>query len=352
MLYRNKTNDEYIKKSFLGGIFYYKKSIKTYEKEFRVIGLPIWKKKIKQGYEKFYLFGITYYFKKSRNLLYTSILKELNDNYKHIYINFNCSGETYLFLSYLNPPKDSVFVATKKYHIDLCHMMHPEIDCVYLPNVINLRSFDNVYAEQYDGKNFYNVLPFEHFIKLEKKLRKGEDIHYCKEICKTMGVDYSTIAKFPIISEDVKISAIEKAKRINLNLNNFIFITPESQSNEDPQNGFWQNKIDEFYNNGFDVFLNTINLNPKYGTAKTCFLTFEEAYYIASLSKEIIGLRSGFIEPLTSIQNVPITCYYTSFKDRGKLKALPAEIVLKGFTLSPLPNMSIYNLNEIVYREK
>lgn len=348
MLYKNKTNDEYIKKSFLGGIFYYKKSIKTYEKEFRVIGLPIWKKKIKLGYEKFSLFGITYFLKSSRKLLYSNLIKELDKKYKHIFINFNCSGETYLFLSYLKPPKDSVFIATKKYHIDLCHMMHPEVDCIYMPEIIHLRGFDDIYKENYKGCKFYNVLPFNHFVRLEKNLIKGFDVHYCKEICKTMGVEYSTIAKLPIISEDVKSSALKKVKRINLNLEKFIFITPESQSNEDPQNGFWQNKIDEFYNNGFDVFLNTINLNPKYGTAKTCFLTFEEAYYIASLSKEIIGLRSGFIEPLTSIQNVPITCYYTSFKDRGKLKAIPAGIVLKGFSLKNLPNLSTCLKEEII----
>ena len=115
---------------------------------------------------------------------------------------------------------------------------------------------------------------------------------------------------------------------------------------EDDNSGFWQKIIDKLYDNGFDVFLNVIKLDSKYGCAKTCFLTFEEAYYLASLSKNIVGLRSGFVEPLTSIQNVPITCYYTDFKDRGKLKAISAEKVINGFTLKKLPNVNIDNIFE------
>ena len=347
-LYKIKISDELIKKYFLFGLFYYKKDLQTFEKEFRIMGLPFWKKKIIKGFEKFKLLGITYYKKSTRKLLYSTLLKEISNKYENIYINFNCSGETYLFLSYLTPKENSVFIATKKYHKDLCHLLLPEVDCIYLPNIINLRSLDNIYIEKYKQKTFYNVLPFEHFINLEKRLNKGEDIHYCKEICKTMGVEYSTKANLPIISNEIKNSAIEKAKRINLNLDNFVFITPESQSNKDLSDGFWQKIIDEFYDKGFDVFLNVMNLDSKYGCAKTCFMTLEEAYYLASLCKEIIGLRSGFIEPLTSINNVPITCYYTDFKDRGKLKAISAEKVINGFTLKKLPNVNVNNIFEFV----
>ena len=252
----------------------------------------------------------------------------------------------------MTPPKNSVFIATKKYHIDLCHMLHPEIDCIYLPSFFNLNSFHNTYQEIFNQKTFYNVLPFKHFVNLEKQLQAGEDVHYCKEICKTMGVEYTTKTRLPIISEEIKNSVIEKAKKISLNLNNFVFITPESQSNKEPYDGFWRNIVEHFYKNGVDVFFNVMQLNPKYGTAKTCFLTFEEGYYLASLSKGIVGLRSGFIEPLTSIKDLPIICYYTDLKDRGMLKALPAEIVLKGFSLKKLPNVNKnnifeYNIHEI-----
>lgn len=230
-------------------------------------------------------------------------------------------------------------------------MLHPEIDCIYLPNIINLRSFDNTYKETFNKKTFYNVLPFKHFINLEQRLQAGEYVHYCKEICNTVGIEYSTKAKLPSISEEIKISTINKTKKINLNIDNFVFITPESQSNKDPQDGFWEDIIEKFYNDGTDVFLNTMQLNPKYGTAKTCYLTFEEGYYLASLSKEIIGLRSGFMEPLTSIQEIPITCYYTDFEDRGLLKNLSSEKVLKGFSLKELPFANGNNIYEYDFNE-
>ena len=340
LFYKNKSENDYIKKSFFLGIIYYKKNLQNYDKEMRVFGLPFWKKKVKQGYEKFYLFGAVYFKKSSRKLLYDAVLGKIDEKYKHIYINFNCSGETYLFLSYINPPENSVFVATKKYHMDLCRMMHPEIDCVFLPDVIYLRSFDNIHKEIYKNRTFYNVLPFEHFVNLEKKLRKGQDVHYCEEICKTIGVNYSAAAKLPVISEETKSLALKKAERISLNLDNFVFLCPESQSNVNPKDNFWVDLTNKLYSEGYDIFVNTISLKQEYGTGKTCFLTFDEAYYLASLSKKIIGLRSGFIEILTSIKNVLITCYYTDFKDRGKLKSVDAETVLKGFTLKKLPNVN------------
>lgn len=340
MLYKDKSKCDLIKKSYLFGMFYYKHNPKNYSSEFRFFGLPILRIKFKSGHKRYYFLGVVCFQKSTRKILYNTLLEEIGNNYDNIFVNFNCSGETYLFLSYLNPPDNSVFVATKKYHVDLCHMMHPEIACVYLPNIINLRSFDSVYSEKYKDKTFYNILPFNHFVKLEKRLRKGEDVHYCEEICKTIGVEYTKRAKLPTITEDIKSSALKKANRIGLKLDKFIFLCPESQSNENPDKEYWINLTDKFYAQGYDIFINAMSLAPDYGIGKTCFLTFEEAYYIASLSKQIVGLRSGFIEVLTTIKNVPITCFYTDFKDRGKLKAIDAETVLKGFTLKQLPNVN------------
>lgn len=352
IFYKSKSNNDYIKIKYFLGLIYYKESLKTFTKEIRFLGLPFFKRKFSKGREKFYFLGFSIYSVDSKHKMYKEIIRRIGNQYANIYINFNCSGETYLYLSYLKPKSSSVFIATQKYHIDLCKMMHPNIDCIYMPEVLLLRGFDDTYKEDYMWYTFYNILPFHHFVKLENNLRKGLDIHYCKEICKTMEVKYSKNAKFPLVPENAKNSALNKAKRIGLNLNNFIFLCPESQSNENFADDFWKNIVDDLYTKGFDVFLNVLTQRPEYGTAKTCFLTFEEAYYIASLSKEIIGLRSGFIEYLTSIQNVPITCYYTDFKDRGLLPALDVHKVIKGFSLKSLPNTNINNIKEIIMENK
>lgn len=352
IFYKNKSCGDCIKKSYLSGLFYYKEKLKTYDKEFRILGIPLWKKKVKHGFEKYCLLGFVIFKKSSRKMLYKTVLKKIGKEYKHIFLNFNCSGETYLFLSYVNPPANSVFIATRRYHVDLCRMMHPNIECIYLPDIINLRSVDNVYKEEYNGKIFYNILPFNHFIELEKNLRKGKDIHYCEAICKTIGIKYTQEANLPVISEEVKQSALKKANRIGLNLNNFIFLCPESQSNQNPPKDYWINLTNEFYEQGYDIFINTMSLAPDYGLGKTCFLTFDEAYYIASLSKQIIGLRSGFIEVLTTIRHVPISCLYTDFKERGRLKPIDVETVLMGFSLKKLPNVSTKQIKEYSVNRK
>ena len=86
---------------------------------------------------------------------------------------------------------------------------------------------------------------------------------------------------------------------------------------------------------------------PEYGIAKTCFLTLEEAFYLASLSQGIIGLRSGIFEPLIYTEkNIPIICLYTKFKNRWKFKEMSSEKVLSGFTLKKLHGTIVDNIRE------
>ena len=346
--YDFKTEADFIKKYFLAGLISYKENVKDYSAVIRICGICCWMKKIKFGKVKFYIFGIRYFKKSTEDQLYTVLLKLLKDKYTEIYINFNCSGETYLSLAYLKPGSNSVFIATKRYHVDLCRMLHPDVDCIYLPELIKLRAYNNTYKTIYKGKTFYNILPFNHFQRLEKKLVLGLDVHYCEEICKTIGIKYPSAALHPVISDEARHSALEKAGRICLDLNNFVFLCPESQSNENPPDNTWLDLTDKLYKAGYDIFINAIKLQPYYGMGKSCFLTFNEAYYIASLSKKIIGLRNGFIEVLTTLGDVPIVCLYTDFKSRGLLSPIRAEIVLSGFTLKKLPNVNPDNICEVI----
>lgn len=348
-LYNVKTENNAVKKSFLFGIFKTKYFIEMFNFEFRFCGIVLLKTKINKGYEKFYILGIPFFIKKSSHKLYNKILDKIDGKYTDIYINFNCSGETYLFLTFFNSfnkGKKPLLIATKPYHVDLFNMMCPEIPYFYIPGLEKLRGYDNIFQEQYKNVNFYNILPMKHFINLEKQIIKGTDIHYYDEILKTVCIKNSEInSQKPLISEQVKQSALDKAKKINLNIDNFIFICPESQSNIDLDSYFWPDLINCFFENGTDVFMNVIKLSPLFGSAKTCFLTIQEAYCLASLSKGIIGLRSGILEPLSTLNNIPLVCLYSDFKDRGVLKSIPAKKVMNSFSLKKLPNTS-YNITE------
>lgn len=350
-LYKDKSNKSCVKRTYAFGLFYYKENKESYKTEFRFCGLPILKRKISNGKIKYYLLFLNILQKSSRKYLYNKILQKVGSCYKNIYVNYNCSGETYLYLAYLKPAQNSVFIATRKYHIDLCKMMHPDIDCIYMPEILALRSFDDIYEEEYKNKTFYNILPFKHFVRLENKIHIGEKLHYCKEICKTIGIKPNSKIVSPQVNDKIKAIVLEKTKRISLNLEKFVLLCPESQSNEDLDKEFWINLTKELYGNGYDIFTNALFLKAEYGISKTCFLTLNELYYLASLSKGIICLRSGVIEPLTAIKSVPITCLYTDFKDRGCLKSIKAETVLECFSLKELPNAEKDNIDEIVIQK-
>ena len=96
--------------------------------------------------------------------------------------------------------------------------------------------------------------------------------------------------------------------QMNLNRDRFIFLSPEATTISPIPNHLWQDFIDKVREKGYDVFLNT-TCSPQLEGCKSCFLDFEEAYELASYAKAIIGLRSGFLETLTTI-NTPFHVIY------------------------------------------
>lgn len=351
-LYIDKSDDGTIKKIFLFGLIYFKESKSRLSSELRILGFPFFKTNVNYTIEKFYLCGLPVFKKSTKHKLYDIVIDNIENQYTDIYINYNCSGETYLFYSlfkYINQKENDkvLFLACKKYHIDICKMMCPEIKCIYLPELFQIRSIDLQFREEYKGRIFYNILPYKHFLKLEDDIRNQSGVHYYERIFDTIGLKNENISpSIPLISEDTEKSVKYKAGKIGLNINKFIFLCPESQSNIPLQSELWKNLIDNLNSLGYDVFSNVMKLSDDYGTAKSCFLTFEEAYCLASKSKGIIGLRSGLIEPLTAINNIPIVCLYSDFYERGPLLALSADKVLEAFSLKKLPNVNINNIYE------
>ena len=346
IIYKEKSNERRTKKSYLLGLFYFKQNKITLTCEYGILFLPILRKRYNFGVVNYYFFNIRIFSKSPKKELYRQILKILGDKYKNIFINYSCSGETFLFWKSIEIPENSIIINTKHYHKTLCDLVHPNTNCIYLTNLWNMCPYSG-YLDRYKGHNFYNVLPFSHFVNLEKQLQKGQEIHYYDVIMNAiteMGLNVTT--KEPIVSEETKESVLKKVKKIGLDINKFIFLCPESQSNESIEDNLWDNIIEQLNKKGYDVFSNIMIQRPEYGIAKTCFLTLEEAFYLASWSKGVIGLRSGIFELLANIKNIPIVSVYTKFVQRGKLKEMASEKVLTGFTLTKLPNVNVNNLFE------
>ena len=75
------------------------------------------------------------------------------------------------------------------------------------------------------------------------------------------------------------------------------------------------------------------------------YFNYEELIELAKYSNGVIGLRSGLMEILSTL-NIPIACIYTSFSKRGVLKAMDSSKALTGFTLKKLPGTIVDNISE------
>ena len=71
----------------------------------------------------------------------------------------------------------------------------------------------------------------------------------------------------------------------------------------------------------------------------TNYFTYEEIMALMKYCKGIIGIRSGFLEIL-STYNVPIYAIYPDIPDRGDLKFKSSKNNLSGFTLTKLPSVN------------
>ena len=138
---------------------------------------------------------------------------------------------------------------------------------------------------------------------------------------------------------------LEKIKKINLNLDNFVLIIPEANTCKELPESFWEELIEKYKSLGFDIFVNALNskFNSQY---KYTFLDFEELFSLAKKAKRIIALRCGLIELFTEL-NVPMDILYTGFKNRIFLNAMDVKYVMPGFSLYNFPYIKKELIREI-----
>lgn len=335
---------------FFGGIIKTRRINNPYnchiEKDIKFFNIPVIKR-FEDGIKRIYYFaGIPILKISLKKIFEKNYLKYINEKYDDIYILNANSGEIYLFLTYVldalikkNNSKSPLIIATKQYHSELAKIICPDIPCIFIKKLKQ-----NIKDDVFKIKNFrfFMIFPHEHFIKVEMDIKtkpKG-DANYFKSILERFDIseDEITMRKIKIPESD-KQNALKKAKEINLNLNNFIFISPEARSCELIEPSYWDNLIDEYHSKGMDVFVNladdSVKLNAK--NYKTCPLTYSEVFTIASFSKKIIALRSGLCELMLQT-GVEMQVIYRRFKLRHILRDMDKEDVMRGFGLDKIPD--------------
>ena len=134
--------------------------------------------------------------------------------------------------------------------------------------------------------------------------------HFIEKFVKTYNINakYLTLKK-PEFNDFNEEFLLQKIRNIHLNIDNFVFISPEANSMSLLPMEFWEKITHNLQKQGYDVFNNIINDENKIKDSKSCFITIEEAYYLASKAKRIIGLRSGFLELFLTL-DIPMSVIY------------------------------------------
>lgn len=295
-------------------------------------------KKVKIGIDKkYYVCGFQIYTKSGIKTFYNKY-KNLFKKYDKIYVLNSNIGEAYLVFKYFaNGIKSdkTLFVATKPYHVEIIKTFLPSCNYI-LETKINLDSFPSNF--KVNKKDFTVLFNHEYYVTLERDMREEQkDTHYFKRMKSFFNFSEEITANKVNIADTVQISLAEKVKNIELNLDNFIFIAPEANSCLDIDSNILNDINTIFQNAGLDIFWNINNSCINSENYKSCFLSLPEALLLCSKAKAIISLRSGLAEFLTEA-NVPTYILYSKLKNRTPEEQMSASKVLKGFTLSKLPN--------------
>lgn len=348
------------KQKFLGGLVTTEKTkdCKTncVDKEIKLFDFPIIRKSEGNNFREYYFFGKIVKKISVFEIFKKNTFKYFNKRYDDIYILRANSGEVYLTLTYLidklierNHSKNPLLVATKKYHIDLIKMICPDIPYVYIkkwrvePTGLEFKIENFRFFYLFDNPYFQNV-------EYDINHRPLGEVHYFKSILDKLNIGYNDISMRKIkVPSDDELSMEAKIVKTGLNLDNFVFISPEAESCKLYDEDFWCELINRFKEEGYDVFVNLVKKDVDLDYAmdfKSCGLTFAEAFVLARRAKKIISLRSGFTEFLLQT-GVPMDVLYTKFKHRHFLNDMDIYHVMAGFALFQIPFVNKDKIREI-----
>ena len=231
---------------------------------------------------------------------YDEYFKYLPNKFDVAYILHANSGEAYCFLAYLakaclkkDGAENPLFVATKLYHKDIIDMFFPKANYVYY-NIYLREPRLNLLGDihQYNEQKFRVIFSKRHFSSVNSNLGK---IHYFDAMLDTLDIDRKDVSKpTPKITKKTQTDVIRIAEQLNLDLENFVILSPEAATAELMPISFWKKLVTTLRNKGYDIFLNA--MNPIDLKCKQKQLTYKEIFALSKMSKGIISLKSGLSE--------------------------------------------------------
>ena len=342
---RDKQNF-FIRVRFLFNIFYYVYDLFFQTFTLRIFGFGFLRTFLHKKYKIFKMLQIPIWmYDCSKEALKSFLDKVISEKsgYSDYYIFLCRSGEFFLLMHHFaellqkNKSQNFVMVFTAKYHLNICKMFFPDIPTVYIKKVNVSLISNGVKATNfvYKGKRIYVPVYEDYFRDVENNIR-NKNAHYYDCLKQHLGLS-DNVANHYTITDKTK-EKIHKIVKYILN-DNFVFVSPETLSNEPMEKDFWENLCKKLRTQGYEIFCNAMDFYNLISDTNSTFLTYEEAIELSRHAKAIIGMRSGFLECLSQ-NNVPLYVLYTDFSDRSGFKKLSSDKVLQGYSIKKLPNVN------------
>lgn len=291
------------------------------KEKYQIFGLDILKYKFNDNTLSKYILGIKVSqkekIKPEIENYFRYIKNRLNPDCKFVYIINEHLGETFLLSTMIEQlfHKDNIQKATfvvqseaQKEVLNLFVDKNKIESVIVLSTSRNIRINSSLFIEdtkQVDDITYRVLLPetFWRFSEVGEK-------HYLERICENLDLDPNKMLVKANISSAVEADTISLARENGLNLNDFIYLSPEAISVQEIPYEFWENLVIRLQGLGYDIYLNSCNGKYCFKDVKTFKTTVSQTYVLAQKSKFIISMRSGLFEIIASAKKVPAICLY------------------------------------------
>ncbi len=265
------------------------------------------------------------------------IISYVGEEYKDIFIIRSGLGEAYLLNFYID---------------DLISKVGAEKACFYVPKLNRQGTWDcynklPLFIGELENCNLKYILTQGTYYYKNRKIIVCQPLSIIDDIVKKHRIsdrhhidcllDYFRLNRTNIkpVLFNIKNEEKDVAKKIlqekNINISNFIFISKEANSTDKLDDIFWKELESKIKKLGYDICYNSKEFS------------ISMAVCIASLSKCIISLRSGFLEGLSLLSGkIPMHILYRDLITTH----LKVNRFMKTYTLKQYPFVNIDNIYE------
>lgn len=324
----------------------YEKIKKDKEYEINIFNIPIIQYGKKQNDEMMEKYFDLFPSKGFSQNLFRCILFQTG-NYKTVVLNRHGMGETYILANLfkylpLYKDKENLIIAGRREYIsDIFEIFCPEISAISIKCDEYLHFLKND-KYKYKNHNFILYLPITYFDNLYKKMEKDTSLYFVQQIAKYISITDSKIQfNQAIINSEHEKFLLKKFSKY-FSLDNLIIVSPHALSSSPYYDNFWKALVNKLKNMGYCVFINS-NIAKYYNSIQNNKLySVKDIFYITRYAKAVIGLRSGLIDVLSSIN----TKFHILYTQNPYRKVLNPETYIKTHTLKKMPNVNNDNIFE------